>query len=141
MGNSFFASVPGHPFWKALIDAIASDPPQGDNFDVEAATGPRFVTRIYNEQPDSASDIYTPHRQLFHPPIPRTARQYRAMVRSGESYGIHHCHGTWRSREPLKQLLHWIKWRLRFRISAKQNTTERKQPNKLPQPAVGKGRI
>jgi mannosyltransferase OCH1-like enzyme len=124
LGNSFFASVPGHPFWKSLIDSVAADPPQGDDIDVESATGPRFVTRIYGAQQSTASGIITPHRQLFHPPIPRSARQYRTMVRCGESYGIHHCHGTWRSREPLKQFLHWVKWRMRFRISAKHGSSK-----------------
>jgi mannosyltransferase OCH1-like enzyme len=96
VANSIFASVPGHPFWRMLIDDLIANPPLAADIDVIEATGPAFVTRIYRRARDAGLDIHTPQRELFNPITPRLQRQYNAIVQGGVSYGIHHCFGSWR---------------------------------------------
>lgn len=97
LGNCVFASVPGHPFWKELIDSIISDPPQSIE-NVEESTGPMFLTRIYQEK--GRQGYLTPARNLFHPITPKNENEYQETVQLN-GYGIHHCHGTWRKRSGL----------------------------------------
>jgi mannosyltransferase OCH1-like enzyme len=99
VGNAFFASAPGHPFFKAVLDELRERPPIG-NPDVEVltATGPHFISRVLQQRcpdPSTMNTLVAPVA-WFNPRIPRTARQHRAIVRQGVAYGIHHCHGTWR---------------------------------------------
>jgi inositol phosphorylceramide mannosyltransferase catalytic subunit len=94
--QAFFASAPGHPFLKMLIDDLRANPPLAGGGDVEGATGPKFVTRVYHRARAAGIPIHTPRRNLFNPVSPRTRRQYQAIVDGGESYGIHHCDGSWR---------------------------------------------
>lgn len=115
MGNAVFASEPGNPFWKMLLDDLAANPPLQENVDVEAATGPNFVTKIYFSLPAEERDrlgIYAPDRILFHPETPRSKKDRENIVNNGKSYGIHHCHGTWREYGTLKKVVRKLKQRL-----------------------------
>lgn len=95
--NSIMASSPGHPFFKRLIEDLKSNPPLNvDGTTIEAATGPGFITRVYRQTLNENFDIHTPPRDLFSPKTPTSPRQYRAILKQGVAYGIHHCHGTWR---------------------------------------------
>jgi len=49
-------------------------------------------------------DIFTPERNVFNPVTPRLMRDYKAIVNSGFSYGIHHCLGTWRHFRTIDKL-------------------------------------
>lgn len=95
--NSFFASRPGHPFWKMMIDELKANPPLSPEADVEGSTGPGLITRVFLKARAAGMDLYAPSRPLFNPPTPRNPRQYRAIVDAGVAYGIHHCAGTWRT--------------------------------------------
>ncbi len=94
--NSFFASRPGHPFWKMMIDDLKANPPLAPDVDVEATTGPGFITKIYQRARKQGMDLYAPARPIFNPFTPRGPRQYRAILKEGVAYGIHHTQGTWR---------------------------------------------
>ena len=94
LGNCMFASEPGHKLWKFMIDDLRRNPPKAGD-DVLHATGPMFVTRIYREHRAELGDVYLPARKVYSPVTPRSKRQYDAIVRRGESLGIHHCSGTW----------------------------------------------
>jgi mannosyltransferase OCH1-like enzyme len=100
LGNCVFASVPGHPFWKAALDELKRNPPGArkdmDEDEVIRLTGPGFLTRIYHEGFSGDSSIYVPPKNHFNPPIPREDRSYQALARAGEAYGIHYCFGSWR---------------------------------------------
>ena len=109
IGNCFFASSPGHPFWKIVIDDLHANPPIGENIDVEDSTGPAYLTRIFNRTIENHFDIFTPERKLFHPPTPMNNREYRKIVEDNISYGIHHCHGTWRERKNISRIISLIK--------------------------------
>jgi mannosyltransferase OCH1-like enzyme len=97
LGNCFFASVPQHPFWKAVIDDLKNNPPVISNYDeVIDATGPMLLTKIYNK--GNFNDIVTPERIVFHPKSPKNEKEYRSLVNNGKTYGIHHGWGSWKER-------------------------------------------
>lgn len=99
IANASFASAPGHPFFKAVIDDLQANPPFRKDSDVLAATGPAFITRIYREQfhgREKESNIFLAPRVMFAPETPFGDKRYQAIVKTGQSYGIHHCHGSWR---------------------------------------------
>jgi mannosyltransferase OCH1-like enzyme len=115
IGNAIFASVPGHPFFKTVIDELKASPPIGPEVDVLTSTGPDFITRVLHRvlRNRTAEDLNlsTPLRPLFHESPPRSRRRYRRFVTEGIAYGIHHCHGTWRQ--------YTLPQRIRYRIKAK----------------------
>ncbi len=97
IGNAVFASTPGHRFWKDAVEDLQNNPPQvKDRTEVVHATGPHFLTRIFNQ--GQYDDITVTERMLFHPPSPQTEDDYRKIVREGVSYGIHHGWGVWKKR-------------------------------------------
>jgi mannosyltransferase OCH1-like enzyme len=96
VANSIFASSPGHAFFKMIIDELRGNPPLATDADVEAGTGPGLVTRVYQSAVKAGLDPYTAPALEFNPLTPRNGRQYRAILNNGVSYGIHHCHGSWR---------------------------------------------
>lgn len=97
IANSLFASAPGHPFWKAVLDSIAKDSPYNAEADVEKNTGPGRISKVFFELRKQGMQFYNPPRMWFNPPTPRGPREYRNTVNNGVSYGIHHCNGTWRT--------------------------------------------
>ena len=111
LGNCFFASEPGHKLWKFMIDDLMARPPgpaSGD--DILHATGPMFVTRIYQQHQAELGDVYLPEPLVYHPPTPQSPQDYEKIRGNGVSLGIHHCSGTWRpwhqrARTALKRLL------------------------------------
>jgi mannosyltransferase OCH1-like enzyme len=100
LGNSVFASVPGHPFWKAVLLDLKNNPPGArsdfDEDQVILLTGPGFLTRVFHEKFVGDPSVHIPRKNEFNPPIPREDRAYKALVRAGEAYGIHYCFGSWR---------------------------------------------
>ena len=96
IGNCIIASEPGHPFWKKVLQDLTENPFSigEDELDVEKATGPLLLTRIYHG--GDWEDIATPERLLFHPPSPRNPKAYQSILDNNTSYGIHHAHGSWR---------------------------------------------
>lgn len=103
LGNCIFASVPGHVFWSDVINELAAHPPVINNYlDVHEATGPLFLTRMYNTHP--YPDIYTPDRELYHPESPKRKKDIPALKASNTSYGIHHPWGSWKERFTITHL-------------------------------------
>ncbi len=94
--NAIFASAPGHPFFKAVLDELAATPPLDPAVDAVVATGPGLVSRVYRRVGASLANAYTPESPLFIPMTPRNRREYRRIVDAGVAYGIHHCDGSWR---------------------------------------------
>jgi len=106
LGNAIFASAPKHKFLEAVVDDLRRHPPDARSHDdVLGATGPLFLTRIYNGvSVEVTSDICVPEKRLFSPTTPRGGREYRALVARGDAYGVHHCHGTWRNFSKLQRV-------------------------------------
>jgi hypothetical protein len=107
--NAWFASRPGHPFFKMAIDDLKANPPVDPGLDPLSTTGPKFLTRIYRRVPAEQWEMFMPARPLLNPRTPRNPRQYRDILKAGVAYGIHHCHGTWREYSMGRRLLHGIK--------------------------------
>ncbi len=98
VANAIFASSPEHPFFGMLIDQLKKDSTPSQTADVEMTTGPGFVTRVYWDAVQNKNMRLEPTAPvLFSPITPRNEKEYRAIVQSGKSYGIHHCFGTWRT--------------------------------------------
>lgn len=107
LGNCFFAAAPGHPFFRAVIDSLQAHPPSADASVLET-TGPGFITRVFRSlTPELQQTVHTPTRRYFHPPTPRNNREYQAIRRDAEVYGIHHCHGSWREYGLAERLKVW----------------------------------
>jgi len=113
LGNCVFASVPGHPFWTALLEAIRKNPPtkatvkSEDDSIVQA--GPGKVTQVWHEQFASDRSVFVPPRLWFHPTVPTTDQDLGEVASHPETYGIHWCFGTWRALTPLARLKNRIK--------------------------------
>ena len=106
LGNCIFASEPGHPFWRVLMDTLHTidrsrdiDPTVDSNVDGSVAgTGPKFVWDQWRKYTDNDSSIFVPRRMTFHPPTKRRASYIRDLEKSG-SYGMHMCTGLWRNNK------------------------------------------
>jgi mannosyltransferase OCH1-like enzyme len=108
LGNSIMASQPGHPFWQKVlrelergIKAMRRKPIEDE---VNGLTGPGLVTRAYGLEPELNAGTYIPPRAWFNPIWPKNEEEYAAMVAKGESYGIHHCDGTWTAKTYTQRL-------------------------------------
>lgn len=108
LGNCIFASAPGHIFWKNVIDNLKKMPPRVNNYmDVLGATGPAFLTRIFNE--GKYSDACLPHRMVFHPPNPSNHYEYIEILQNGVSQGIHHASGSWKEKTFFSRTKNFLK--------------------------------
>jgi mannosyltransferase OCH1-like enzyme len=97
LGNCLMASIPGHKFWEDVITDLKTNPPiVKDYTDVVDATGPRLLTKIYDN--GKYPDIWTPNRMLYHPPAPKSKSEYKKILKNGVSLGIHHGWGSWKER-------------------------------------------
>lgn len=104
IANSIFASTPGHPFWKIVLERIARESPYKLDVDVEKKTGPGRISKVFHELYSQGMPFYNPPKMWFNPPTPRGPREYKSIVNNGLSYGIHHCDGTWREFSPMMRL-------------------------------------
>jgi mannosyltransferase OCH1-like enzyme len=105
--NCFMAAEPGHPFFKMVIDDLKTNPPLSPTVDVLHTTGPFFLTRILEQALQAGIAVHCPSQRFFNP-IVQNPRQYRALVRKGEAYGIHHCFGSWRDIPSWRWTIHRI---------------------------------
>lgn len=97
LGNCIMASAPGHQFWIDVIKDIQENPPNTANYTaVVKATGPLFLSRIYYA--GNYSDCWTPERILYHPDTPKNGQDYKNILNSNSSLGIHHGWGSWKDR-------------------------------------------
>lgn len=101
VGNCFFASIPGHDFWKKIIDTINIIDRTIENFKVnnnilyhKDGTGPGFLFEMIKEY-KKRDEICLPVKKLFHPPATNTNKEYISSIKNGGAYGIHLCTGTW----------------------------------------------
>ncbi len=100
LGNCFFASEPGHPFWLDVINDLKNNPPDVQDYTgVVEATGPLLLTKVYYR--GSYVDVTLPNRMVYHPPTPRKKKDYQTIIDNGVSKGIHHCWGSWKE---------WFTW-------------------------------
>ena len=110
IGNCIFASAPNQPFWMLVMKKLTDNPPLAKNVDVEASTGPTFLSELFFSSKENQTNIYTPKREIFHPVTPWSNRGHRQTVSKGVAHGIHHCTGTWREKTIKRKLNAAIKF-------------------------------
>jgi len=106
LGNCFFASIPGHPFWKTLIDTLFTMDRTKIEYSLDAnidenisGTGPGFVSEMWKQYiATNINDIHVPRRELFHPVI-KSGVKYIDQLKTNGTYGIHLCTGLWRNNK------------------------------------------
>jgi hypothetical protein len=108
------ASRKGHPFWLRLVESLSGRIEEairtGKAHDSLFTTGPEAFSGEGFKEKDG---VYFPPREVYHPYYhPGNRREYRAIIASGRSMGIHHCSGTWIHRD--KMPVRISRWGLRF---------------------------
>jgi len=69
IGNSIFGSVPGHIFWKDVLNDFERNPPTQkifNKFEVLKLTGPDFISDIYFKAPNKYNGTLV-EKNVFHP--------------------------------------------------------------------------
>jgi mannosyltransferase OCH1-like enzyme len=98
IANYVFASAPGHPFWKDVLDDLVHNPPVVHTVDdIVAATGPGFLTRIFLANRDRYTGMVLTPRPIFSPRRLRGWNESAKLKKSG-AFGIHHAWGSWKER-------------------------------------------
>jgi inositol phosphorylceramide mannosyltransferase catalytic subunit len=114
IANCIFASVARHPFLNKIVTQLkdAGAAPVLKDDDIEDATGPRMLTRLYYQSENDVKESITllPQINLMSP------KEYpNIFPLNMNMYAMHHCAGTWKDH--------------RLRPSLKRRWIER---NKLP---------
>lgn len=113
VANYVFASVPGHPFWRDVLDDLVHNPPVVRTVDdVIAATGPSFLTRIFVANGERYEGVVLTPRPVFSPRRARGRNEGAELMKSG-AFGIHHAWGSWKERLSLHYLRNKTKRLLR----------------------------
>ncbi|MBX3581189.1 MAG: hypothetical protein KF810_04775 [Rhizobiaceae bacterium] len=98
IANYVFASVPGHPLWKDMLDDLVRNPPVvRDLNDIVMATGPGFLTRILIANRDRYEGVEIKAKPVFSPQRARGGGEGARQVAAG-AYGMHHAWGSWKER-------------------------------------------
>jgi mannosyltransferase OCH1-like enzyme len=105
IANYVFASVPGHQLWKDLMTSIATNPPHTPSpADVCIATGPWFVTQVYNANASRYTGVRLTPKPVLSPRRVHGRYERKIYVNSGITYGFHYGWGSWRERMNLAHL-------------------------------------
>ena len=107
IANFVFASVPGHAFWKDVLNDLQRNPPQASSYlDICEATGPGLLSRIYRENINNKSygNVKLEPRRVFHPFRMRGRNEVQILLNNGITTGIHHASGSWKERWSLTYL-------------------------------------
>lgn len=107
IANFVFASVPGHAFWKDVLNDLQKNPPQPSSYlDICDATGPGLLSRIYRENANNKSygNVKLEPRRVFHPFRMRGRNEVQILLNNGITTGIHHASGSWKERWSLTYL-------------------------------------
>lgn len=98
LGNSIFASIPGHQFWKDVLDDFLNYPPTKkffNKFEVLKLTGPDFISKIYFRAPEKYNGYLVP-KNIYHPDNKLVNKKnYSSVLKKNGTRGIHHCEGSW----------------------------------------------
>jgi hypothetical protein len=104
LGNCIFASRPGHPFWRKLMDSLFTiDRYTSIDFDddtavdkMEYGTGQGFVYSMWDSYARDDTSIFIAPKPMFHPPS-KQSLLYCERLRAQGAYGMHWYSGVWRN--------------------------------------------
>lgn len=98
LGNSIFASIPQHVYWKDILEDFQNFPPTkkfSNKFEVLKLTGPDFITKIYFRAPEKYNGYLVP-KNIYHPDNTLiNKKNYGDVLKNSGTRGIHHCEGSW----------------------------------------------
>ena len=115
LANFVFASVPGHPFWKDVLNDLRYNPPQVSVYlDVVGMTGPELLNRIYRENHHRYKKVTLEPRRVFHPFRMRGKNERQILLNNGTTIGVHHAFGSWRERWTLTYLKQKMRKLIRY---------------------------
>jgi mannosyltransferase OCH1-like enzyme len=105
--NSILASEKGHLFWAAFIESLFSDSNLAflDEHAVEGLTGPLGLSRFFLANREKFPEICLPLKRYFHPKITTWGFSYE---KHSETYGVHWCWGSWRSKGALRKVKNYL---------------------------------
>lgn len=99
VANYFFASKPGHPLWKDILDDLQNSPPKTETYlDVVDATGPGLVSRVLWRNWANYQGVMLTEKPVFSPQRIHGRYERKAYCNSGITYGFHHGSGSWKDR-------------------------------------------
>ncbi|MAT71278.1 MAG: hypothetical protein CMJ58_17340 [Planctomycetaceae bacterium] len=99
IASYFFASAPGHPLWRDMLDELIANPPHTDTYrDVVNATGPGFLTRVFMANRHRYEGVIVEPRLVFSPYRVRGKHERAVLLNNGQTVGIHHASGSWKER-------------------------------------------
>jgi mannosyltransferase OCH1-like enzyme len=105
VANFFFASVPGHPLWRDVLDDLQQRPPYAaESIDVCLVTGPWYLSGIFFKNQSRYDGVRLESKPVFSPTRIHGRREQKFYVNSGITYGFHHGWGSWRDRLSLAYL-------------------------------------
>jgi len=95
VGNFFFASVPGHPFWQDVVNYLTNNPPE-KGCDVVDATGPAMLTKVWLANINKYKNFRLEPKLVFSPFGIHRSFEKKILLNNGITYGIHHGSGSWK---------------------------------------------
>ena len=105
IANFVFASIPGHPFWKDVLNDLQQNPTQAFScLDVCGLTGPDLLSRVYQENSQRYDHVTLEPRRVFHPFRMRGKNERQILLNNGTTIGVYHDSGSWRKRWTLTYL-------------------------------------
>lgn len=99
VANYFFASAPGHPLWRDILDEVISAPPVVQNYlQIPSITGPGLVSRVFWKNCERYEPYVLTPRPTFSPFRSHTKGERAILLNSGVTYGLHWGSGSWKER-------------------------------------------
>ncbi len=105
LASCMFASAPGHPLWRDLIEyVIESKPVSKTERDILNLTGPGLLTKIFFENRHTYPPMTVQPRLVFSPYRMRGKHERQTLLNNGVTIGIHHAFGSWKQRWKLSHI-------------------------------------
>ena len=99
VASYFFASAPGHPLWRDILDELIARPPHTETYrEVVNATGPGLLTRVFTANRHRYEGVVLEPRLVFSPYRIRGSRERATLLNNGQTVGIQHASGSWKER-------------------------------------------
>ena len=99
VANYVFASVPGHAFWRDVLDDLQQHPPLTATLaDTCLVTGPWYLTGQFFKNQDRYEGVRLTPKPVLSPRRVHGRRERKFYVNSGITYGFHYGWGSWRDR-------------------------------------------
>jgi mannosyltransferase OCH1-like enzyme len=99
VANFFFASVPGHPLWRDVLDNLQQHPPHAaESIDVCLVTGPWYLSGMYFQNQSRYEGVRLTSKPVFSPSRVHGGHERELYVNGGITYGFHHGWGSWKER-------------------------------------------